>query len=355
MSMRATTLILTSTLMASCALAQRWQTNLHQDPAGFSLNLPQDWRVQTFGTGSVAVFSPNPGEFVLVMPVLGRTADCASTLRDQFAKGWQPFPGAQGVSVKPTGRGVAVAGFQFQGGQSRGAVMCAETGQRSAMYYAIAAPGAQFSADRDSLLNILRSFRYGGGASDKRGTTAPAVQMEQWVEATERAFTGAKPAGWRVNGGVTRISNSDVRTGFQLSGPDGSSGLILGDTRLNKCMIPGQFSRQFTNQAPMAGTDWCPYRNGEQVAEMYAVKAIAADWRIEGLRITGRRPRPDLTSASDRLASSAGPSNYRNAFGEVTFEGTRRGAAVSGRLIANTLLLVSPDPNLMGGQLHAGY
>ena len=221
--MRTTTLILSATMMASCALAQRWQTNVHQDPDGFSLNLPQSWKVQKFGTGSVAVFSPNPGEFVLVMPVLGRTADCAATLRDQFAKGWQPFPGAQGLNVTPTGRGVAVAGFQFQGGQNRGAVMCAETGQRSAMFYAIAAPGAQFNGDRDSLLAILKSFRYGGGSSDKKRPAASAVQMEQWQEASERAFIGAKPAGWREN--CPGIMHLFKRASPRIR-PDDPSGLL---------------------------------------------------------------------------------------------------------------------------------
>jgi hypothetical protein len=226
--------------------------------------------------------------------------------------------------------------------------MCAETGQRSAMFYAIAAPGAQFGTDREGMLWILRSFRYGGGEEPKRSAVA-AMKLEEWREPSESAFVAAKPAGWRADGGVVRISNSDIRTGFRLSSPDGTSGLIIGDVRLNKCIILGPAMRQYANQPPGRGTDYCQYRTGEQVAETYALRAIAADWGIQGLRITGRRPRTDLTAASDRNIAGLGASNFRNAFGEVQFEGTRQGNAITGRLVANTLLLVSPDPNLSGG------
>jgi hypothetical protein len=170
-----------------------------------------------------------------------------------------------------------------------------------------------------------------------------------WREATEGAFVSVKPAGWRVDGGVTRLSNMDVRTGFRLSSPDGRSTIAIGDARLNSCVIPGRTSAQFLNQSPGGGKEWCPYRTGEQAAEEYVMRVVGPEWGIANLRITGRRARPDLTAAKDRLANVAGPSNFRNATGEVTFAGTRGGVAVSGRFVGNTLLLVSPAPDLLGG------
>jgi hypothetical protein len=76
---------------------------------------------------------------------------------------------------------------------------------------------------------------------------------------------------------------------------------------------------------------------------------VANELGVQGLRITGRRARPDLTAAADRLAGSAGPSNFRNATGEVTFAGTRGGVQVTGTFVANTLMLYSPAQDLMIG------
>src|SRR4051794_22321850 len=120
MSMRATTLFLIPILLSSCAAASRsegrWKMSPHQDADGFSLSIPQDWKVQKSGAGRIEVIGPNPLEFVLVVPVLGRTADCSGTLRAAFEKGWKGFPGIQHLKVNGVGRGISVADFQFQNG-----------------------------------------------------------------------------------------------------------------------------------------------------------------------------------------------------------------------------------------------
>jgi hypothetical protein len=69
-----------------------------------------------------------------------------------------------------------------------------------------------------------------------------------------------------------------------------------------------------------------------------------------GFRLASpRRARVDLTPTADRLANLAGPSNFKNAAGEVTFAGTRAGAQVTGTIMANTLMLYSPAQDLMMG------
>ena len=113
-------------------------------------------------------------------------------------------------------------------------------------------------------------------------------------------------------------------------------------------MVPGPNGRQFMNQSPGGGREWCPNRTGEQAAEDYILR-VAGELGIQGLRITNRRPRPDLTQTADCLANLAGPSNFKNATGEVTFAGTRAGAQVTGTIMANTLMLYSPAQDLMMG------
>ncbi|MCW5983053.1 MAG: hypothetical protein KIT09_33500 [Bryobacteraceae bacterium] len=322
----------------------------HQDPDGFRLQLPSGWKVRKYSGGQIVAAAPDPAEWVLIAPVLPRTRACAVSLESNLGGGWQAYPGVKNLNVRAVRPGLALADFHFHDGQSRGAVLCAETGPRTGMLYGMAAPAGRFPAARDRMLAVLRSFQYGGAAPANAAAPAgAALPMEPWRDPTESALSALKPAGWRVEGGVVRISNTDVRTGFRLTSTDGRSAFILGDARLNSCMVPGPNMMQYTNQAPAAGKDWCPYRTGEQVAEMYAQRILASDLGIQGLRITGRRPRPDLTAAADRLASIAGPSSFRNATGEVTFEGNRGGLAVSGKLIANTLMLYSPAQDLMAG------
>lgn len=346
--MRCLTFLTLCLLIASCEGAGSWSTAPYQDPDGFSLNLPSNWKVQKLANGHVVMTSPNPSEFALILPLLGRTANCATSLRNAFAHGWKSFPAAEAPQIETPRPGIATASFQFQKGQSRGAVLCAETGPRSAMLYAIAAPAAQFDTDRRALLALLQSFRY-GNPQKQQPQTPSGLPLEPWREQSESAYTTVKPTGWRAQGGVVRISNNDVRTGYLFTSPDATSHILWSDVRLNTCVVPGRFSQQFTNQSPGAGKDWCSYRTGEQVAENYALRVVTPEWNIQNLLIVSKKPRPDLTQSADRLAGSLGSSNFRNAFGEVEFTGTQNGQPVTGKLIANTLMLLSPNPDLTAG------
>ncbi len=322
---------------------------VHQDPGGFRVEVPDGWRVQALGEGRMVVSSPNPWKFVTVAPVLGRTADCATALRTTFANGWGSFPGARNVTVRAAGRGTAVAEFEFQNGQSRGAVLCAETGRRSGMFYGMAAPTVEFASERGRLVSLLRSFRYVSAPnSTSPAPTTAILPMEPWREASEGAFTTEKPAGWRTEGGVRRVSNNDVRVGYRLTSPDGQSGMVMGDVRLGTCSVAGPGGQQFQAMGQNNGIQWCPYLTGEQAAETYAMRMLAQDWGIQGMRILSRRPRPDLNQESTQAAAAYGL-KVRDSWGEVQFEGTRQGAAVSGKLVGFTQFMASVDPNLIAG------
>ncbi len=315
----------------------------YQDPDGFTLNLPTGWSVKKFGQGGVVAASPDPSRFALILPILGRTGDCATTLRQALASGWNAFPGIAEVNLKPVGPRSAIAGFSLRDGQGRGAMLCAETSPKSAMFYALAAPVAQYAADRQALLAILKSFRYAAPAS------APAanVSMEPFREPTEGAYQSVKPSGWQVAGGVRRISNNDVRVGIQLLSPDRSAAIWLGDVRLNKCVVLGANMRQFGSAPLGAGAEYCPYRDGIQTAEFYALRALSGDHRLEGLRITSRRPRPDLSQLSAQASAALGQMGMTQAYGEVRFSASRQGSPVEGIVIGSTIFASSGavDPN----------
>jgi hypothetical protein len=324
----------------------------YRDPDGFALELPAGWRVNKFGQGGLVVQSADPARFAMILPVLGRNGDCAATLRQALTSGWSAFPAIADVQVQEAGPRSAVAGFTVRQRQGRGAMLCAETGPRSAMFYGLSAPAAQYGAERAALLAILKSFRY-TGRSAPAAVEAP-MTMEPWREPSEGAYQSVKPAGWQVGGGVRRISNNDVRVGVQLLSPDRTAAIFLGDTRLNKCFVPGTFSSQYGSAPLGVGVDRCPYRDGVQLAEFYAARALASDWRLEGLRFVGRRPRPDLNQLSTQASATLGQMGMNQSYGEVRFAASRGGVPVEGVVIAASLFASSgsADPN---GGMYTSY
>jgi hypothetical protein len=324
----------------------------YRDPDGFALELPAGWRVNKFGEGGVVVVSPDPSRFAMILPVLGRNGDCAATLRQALTSGWNAFPGIADLQLQAAGPRSAVAGFSVRQRQGRGALLCAETGPRSAMFYGISAPAAQYGAERTRLVAILKSFRYTGRAAP--ASAEATMPMEPWREPTEGAYQSVKPAGWQVGGGVRRISNNDVRVGVQLLSPDRTAAIFLGDTRLNKCFVPGTFSSQYGSAPLGVGVERCPYRDGVQLAEFYAARALASDWRLEGIQFVDRRPRPDLNQLSTQASATLGQMGMNQSYGEVRFTAARGGVRMEGVVIAASLFASSGnvDPN---GGIYTSY
>ena len=71
----------------------------------FTVNLPQGWTVQKLQQGYVRMESPDKSRFVLVRPILGRTADCQESLRRAFSASWSAYAGpVSAVGVAPRRR-----------------------------------------------------------------------------------------------------------------------------------------------------------------------------------------------------------------------------------------------------------
>src|SRR3954471_1359320 len=71
----------------------------YSDPGGFSVSLPQGWSVQKFQQGYVRMHSADERRFVLIRPILGRSAQCGTLLQRAFAASWAAFPGARSVEI----------------------------------------------------------------------------------------------------------------------------------------------------------------------------------------------------------------------------------------------------------------
>lgn len=321
----------------------------YRDESGFSVNLPDGWQVRKFDGGVVSIHGNSPSKFVLILPILGRTRDCVTSLKLNLTGGWAAYPGVTDLAVEPGNRS-AVARFYFNQRQSRGAVLCAETSARTGMIYGIAAPAAEFAREQPVMTAILKSFQYGGGAAAaSAGNAAPAAlpRMSKWREVNEGAFVVPIPEGWHVQGGIQRLSNTDVRGGIRVWSPDGASLVQFNDVRLDKVLVPG---RQGMPPAQL-GRGWRagPHQSGLQMAEWYLRQIWVSELSLSGLEIVQRQDRTDLSSQADQVPLRMGVRGFQHLYGEISFRASRNGKPVEGRLLGMTRMLWSQSPDLLGG------
>lgn len=208
-------LLAAALLLAACTStgAQSWAT--HQDPLGFSVELPRDWMVSN-EAGRVTVAGPNM-ERVTIMPLR--------------IEGQLDARRAQGVLVGLSGQlwprqrwGMPRSGWQFgtNGVRAVGAdesalrettaLWWANTPQGATIFfYAVAGQPARFQSLEPVFARILGSFRVtraSGVDGGRRGASDPlaGLQFRRWIDPTENAFSVEVPADWRASGGIRRLS-----------------------------------------------------------------------------------------------------------------------------------------------------
>ena len=301
----------------------------HLDPAGFRVDLPDGWQTTTTAAGHVVFVSPNPLEYAFVQPQFDRRVDCAGLLQQTLKSPGSKFSGVEQLDIQPAGRGLAIARFLFQQRQARGAILCAETSPRSAMYYGLSAPAGQFESRRGTLMAILKSFAYAGKPAGNNGGALPALPtLVDWREPAEMAYTLKVPQDWRIEGGIRRLDVTHYNNGVQMTSPNRTAVIRLGDPRLTPCQVPGP--------GAMRAPQFCAYQSGAQFGNSYLRQALAQDF---GLHITNSETfeRSDIARAAQAIPLSLGLRVDVSSV-EIRFEAQWNGAPVAGALLASTTL-----------------
>ena len=323
----------------------------HRDEKGFIVQVPDGWQVRTYDRGLVTINAPAPGKFVMVIPILGRTMDCPTLLEKNITGGWSAFPNPADLQIERAQRS-ATARFSFEQRRNRAVILCAETSARSAMMYVIAAPTAEFAREQPVMVGMLRSFKYGGGggagsASSPGSAAAALPRMTKWREQNEGAYIIPIPEGWQPQGGIQRISNTDVRGGLRVWSPDGASLIQFNDVRIDKVLVMGRTPMP----AAQMGRGWRigPHQSGLQMAQWYLQQVWATELGLSSIEITERRDRPDLGANADLMPARMGVRGVQHLYGELSFRATRQGRPVEGHLLGMTRMMWSPNPDLAGG------
>jgi hypothetical protein len=146
------------------------------------------------------------------------------------------------------------------------------------------------------------------------------VTWTKFSDPYENAFTVDVPAGWKVQGGMTRRSAIDVSAFLRAISPDGSAMILMGDPGPAAFRLPGY----------LAGPAARAYLPGQQFARQYAQTTLPS-------LCTGA----NFVSGADRQDIATGPfakaePGARYDAGEVNFTCTHNGQPTGAYWVAGT-------------------
>jgi hypothetical protein len=135
---------------------------------------------------------------------------------------------------------VALAEMQYAPGGMpfRGLAMCFKKGNQGVLY-AISAGTSTWFQDEPVMKQILGRFFYAGETGSGSGVAGALPQMVQWNDLKEGAFSCPVPAGWNVQGGVTRLAPLDKRLEIVAVSPDQKVLVRIGDAFVPSFSAPG--------------------------------------------------------------------------------------------------------------------
>ncbi len=338
-------------MVAACAQAAdnvRWIT--HKDPAGFAVNTPERWTVASDAqSGRINLRGPR-GEMSVIWPVFieRRSLDArgAQTVALQLARKIDPQlswsqPEMVGSIVRVAARTPqrkAVTLLSWSNSQN---------GAGLQVYFA-SAPADLYRNSLDTFTGIWSSFRVVPvAAANPPSARSGPISYTSWRDPHEGAFTASVPQGWRVIGGMYRLSATDTRAVINALSPDGQMRLSFGDGNIGVFSEMTQTAARFGMRPGSVQTlgdgtrvTYRGFVNGRQFAREYVDRN--ARNLCGGLRITGERERPDLVPVYQQEARTKGLANARVSAGEVSFVcASENGQPQDGQI---TAVIVLPLP-----------
>jgi hypothetical protein len=212
---------------ATAPAPRSWTTD--NDPAGFVVSLPPDWKVgKVRATGQVVVRGSR-GEELMIWPLRLKQPELdgrgAATLLQELARKFDVL--MPWGTVQSLRNAVRIAGQGTQHSAIGVLSWANNPGGASLYFYGVEAPSDVYGDTADVFAAILRSFAVVQDPSlkDLPGATnssqAAAMKFSTWTDPHEGAFQVSVPQGWKVVGGTYRLSAEDIRYGVVMDSPDG--------------------------------------------------------------------------------------------------------------------------------------
>ena len=210
---------------------------------------PRGWNVQERGAGAFLTYRPGPGGIATALAMVAPMQRIDGQALGIVQGVGQIFPDlfpnvnifkSRLLSQNPE---VALAEMQYalQGLPFKGLAMCFKKDNRGVLY-AIAGSTSTWLQDEPVMKQILSRFFY-AGETGSAGGSSPLPQMVPWNDLREGAFTCPVPAGWQVEGGVTRVAPLDKRVELLVISPDKKALVRIGDAFIPSFAAPGRMTQ----------------------------------------------------------------------------------------------------------------
>lgn len=316
------------------AASSIWGWTVHTDPAGFAVDLPTGWTARADSRSGRIDLSGAEGA-ISVLPVFSPTA----LTRKQAEQTLAQTAAAQWSDVRWSGQTAAVGDLALRmGGMGSNVKATASfvwivTPAGTAGYlYRVQTPKSAPKETEALLARVLASFRMTPRSAQAAYT--------RWTDPRENAFTMEVPAGWKVQGGLVRLSAVDPRAVWSAASPDGAIRVMGGDAQVPVHVVPSQtlaFAgfREGTWYSPGYGARMLvrPFLDGVSFAREYVGSRIGGS--CGGLSVTEARDRTDIAEALNPIMAGYGIVT-RLSFGEISFTCTENGRPMTGYYLAGT-------------------
>ena len=329
----------------------------HNDPMGFSVNMPAGWELHADRqVGRINIQGPQ-GQRAVIWPMFipqqQLDARGAGTVVQQLARR---------VDAKMTWDAPKLAGNTarvFARGQTSGAALMrwSSSPEGTTIYlFCVSAPSSLYPASVDTFAGILKSFQVipdpkaNGGAPVKSGAAAEQVSWVRWSDPREGAFNASVPQGWNVSGGAFRQSATDVRKSLVLLSPDRQIRVAVGDANIGAYTMPdpmyaraGMREGGYTSLGDGSKLQIRRFLTAQQFIREYVAISVRRD--CGDVQVLSENERQDLAASAAQQAQAQGAPNPRVTAAGVSFSCTWNGREARGYYAAATIL---PFPGRAG-------
>jgi len=271
----------------------------YRDSTGFSLRVPDGWRVMPDRrTGRIEI-SGTGGEQAAIWPVFVRQrldARSAPAVLRKLAPagvGWSEPQAAAAAALRIRGRA---------GGREHLAILTwASSSKGNAVFlFTASAPQTLYARTAATFAGIFASFRVAAS------NPALALRWVRWRDPRENAFSIEVPEGWKTQGGLFRFASVDTRGAWETVSPDGAIRVAGGDPELPTFTEPNQMLmmagfREGSWYSPGYGVRMMVrrYLPGALFSREYAAARGAPG--CTDVRIAETRERPDAVAALNAI------------------------------------------------------
>ena len=343
--------------------AGAWTT--HNDPAGFSVDMPSGWVVTADSTQGRIKMRGTRGEQVVIWPIFIEKKQLntagATRLVMQLARrldnslSWVPAS-ASGNAARVITKGATRSGATVLTWSN------IPSGASVALYELVAPPDV-YGYSANTFARILQSFRGSPDNAPRQtggNTSSGPVTYVNWRDPQENAYTLQVPRGWQVAGGAYRLSATDIRNSATMISPDGQMRIFIGDTNIGAFTEPNQTfayagMREGSYQTLGDGTrlEIQRYMTGAQFARSYAQNRFAQ--QCSGARVESGGERRDLMSAFSQAIREDELTSAQFTAGDAVFSCTGKSGPLHGHVYAITFRVSSGPSTLWAPYRLYGY